>query len=481
MTTFGVERVHLWDREHTKLEWRIAQYTPVGEFALHASTSVIELIQMSGFAFAAKTPPVLQEVQRWAESLRALHVPVLSLDATLGLAYGFVTALVVLLFVQARVRTLTVWYPSIGAMKTAWLFMTGVFKLSMRALLLPLVSILVVPFACTRLPTGVYTLDIEPAIHCWEGGRQLVHAAAAAACLVVYTLLSIRLNRVGLQLSQVEVRANLLDWAGDRFNPRYRHPLSPYDVTHATVLGLVKLMLLFMIAFLRNHTLIVSACSFICGVVLLTVGLQYPPFYGGTRSRANTWRSSIDTVISWLYLCGMVIAVAPDDSHLHPGDGGPGRVALTDVVLAAMVGALLLCLLPGVMCRHRARRARCGRCTDRRTSSTLQHRDGAGVKSRRGQKTQRVSTLLAARGVSSDWAAGTGRGTSNADLHLGVIVRAGQTPAAQLSARSTPRAGQSPILAASPHAALLASASRRALWNASSSPARGGKPAEELI
>lgn len=115
-------------------------------------------------------------------------------------------------------------------------------------MILPVVGALLHAFRCTRLPSGVYTLDKDPSVQCWQGWHA-AFAAAAFVALLMYVWLCTRLIRVGTQLSDIEVHGlrDMLPWTGwrkDVFHPLRRSPMSFAQTAHMQVLNVVKLLLL---------------------------------------------------------------------------------------------------------------------------------------------------------------------------------------------------------------------------------------------
>jgi len=232
---------------------------------------------------------------------------------------------------------------------------------------LPLFSMLITPFDCTKQSNGTLTLDYEPSRECFKGSH-IAEAILSLVALVLLVAFSVRIMLVYGELQNLETEGRWLwDWAGDlRVNPPRKHPLSfrapnewqnknaapgwvpapilrgisylvggsvggpYYEVQLVAVKALMSGVTLM---FATEHKVAVSVTLLVLSVAMLAMVVVHWPYVDVFANRAQT---SLQVGVLWTYVISLWV--------VGRGTGGVGQTIF--FILGMVLG--LVCGYYGV-------------------------------------------------------------------------------------------------------------------------------------
>jgi len=383
------EVIHLYDQEGGELDYRLAQHLPVFGIFQEVLVVLIQAAQLVKFSFSEATPPALQPLSETLGTLSSFGLPRVSFWMMQVVVYILLAWILAILTKLERIETWAVKRPSSKAASIMWLVAQQTLSFGTRALFLPMVEILAVPWDCTSID-GSLRVDADNSVACWSEAMHVVVALLGLVAGGLFLWISLRLQLAGGAPENFSFEwSRLLSRRLDRFVPKHVHPMSIDHVRYRLINIAAKLVLVLATLFLTTKVVVVAAIAVASGLVLLWAGVfhpQYMPATGRLRAKVdsmnarerfrritvNQLRVLLDAGIFWTYCCGLAFAI------VHEAGAEPSGVVtlLPAVMLVVIVAAACWA---AVRCRRQSKEWMAQRSHRASPASILPHSSSTQV------------------------------------------------------------------------------------------------------
>ena len=298
---------HSIEREGTPLERRVGTEGPTVDFWTTTLLYALEALQLA--AYASPSPPFAPIVGVWGSLYTYLLSPLATfgLEALLGwpiafmLCCGLVGALWALLFVQRALNAWSFRSPGGDSRLGPSLVLHWYARFLVLLAALPVLNVLVGAFECNYtqhrgntadpvtgdiiFSTFVLVWAKDSSVVCYKGGHGAT-AGGAAAALLVYVSLALRLVRAGYDAPALEAFALPCWWRRD-IPPRARLGALPRLATHlwreidgkyGMIAFVEKLVLVLAANALYRHPWIIGLINSGAAMTLLVAAHRYPSY-----------------------------------------------------------------------------------------------------------------------------------------------------------------------------------------------------------
>lgn len=267
----------------------------------------------------------LQGVQSFALSTT-------SYDSKLVTSVIIVFLFWMVIFAQEALETARFLNPSNQNLRRLWRLTELLIKVFAVPLYMPVMLSFILAYSCSTDVNGSLVWNVDVAVVCYQGAHT-ARCAVAMFGMVFYTILTLRMVRVGNDLKNLDVQANPLNFSNDVVNKNFTHPLSLNSTVPDLLTMIGKPLLVIIAVTCINNRQLQGVLSLAIAGVVWASSFVWPVYFD---RHSNAGRAVINTCSLVFYIAALVGQVQRE---------GLGPTETTDVSYYILI--LVIGVAPG--------------------------------------------------------------------------------------------------------------------------------------